>query len=287
MTELGGRRTLEVYVDVIDQFIQHQRYRCLSPNTIRRRHETLRQFARYLQPLPLERATSEHVEEFIGLKAAARTRHAYRSDLRVFYAWALHRELVDSDPTLGLATIRVPKALPRPLDPEVAARALQVGSKRHRRMVGLALYAGLRCHEIAGLHAEDVWSHVDPPILVVRHGKGGKDRSVNMHPALVELLSPLPSSGPVFPGRGIPTIRAESVSQAIRAHLLSAGIDGTAHQLRHTFGTGLARASGGDMVLTAEMMGHESMTTTMGYVRLAHSGAANIIGRLYQPDDAA
>jgi site-specific recombinase XerD len=283
----GGRQTVEVYVLMIDQFIQHLQYRGLSPATVRRRRETLRQFTKYLHPLPLEQAIEEHIEEFLSGKIAARTRHAYRSDLRVFYTWATKHGHCETNPTADLSRIKVPKSLPRPIDSDAAKDALLFGSRRIRRMVALALYAGLRCHEIAGLQAEDVWTHVRPAMVVVRRGKGGKDRAIEMHPVLAALLTDLPSSGPVFPGRGIPSVRPESVSTAVRTHLLAAGIDGTAHQLRHSFITGIARASGGDMNLTAKMAGHESMNTTMGYVQLAQSGGAEVIARLYQPDDAA
>lgn len=283
----GGRQTDRVGFLMIEQFSQHQVYRGLSPSTIRRRKDTIEQFARFLHPMMLADAAEHHIEDFLGTKRAARTRHAYRSDLRVFYAWAHKHELVGDNPTVDLESIRVPKSLPRPIDSKIASSALQFGDLSTRRMVALALFAGFRCHEIASLQAEDVWSHVNPPVIVVRNGKGGKDRAISLHPTLAELLRDLASSGPVFPGiAGRPMIRSDSVSRAISKHLKACGIDGTPHQLRHTFGTGLARASGGDMVYTAEMMGHGSMTTTMGYVRLAHTGGADIIGRLYD-DDAA
>lgn len=90
-------------------------------------------------------------------------------------------------------------------------------------MIALALFAGLRCHEIAGLQAEDVWLHGEPPMLVVRHGKGAKDRAIPMHPELVSLLRDIPASGPVFPGKAGPTLRPYSVSHASFAISSAAG----------------------------------------------------------------
>lgn len=86
--QISGVRRL-----VIEQFVKHQQYRGLSRKTIERRRSTLSQLAEFLHPLPLERATRDHLEAFIGSKQTARTKHAYRSDLRVFYAWALSHEL--------------------------------------------------------------------------------------------------------------------------------------------------------------------------------------------------
>lgn len=263
------------------QFAAHMRYRNLSPATIRRRRETLTLFGRFIAPRDLVLATPDDVEEFLGTRRAARTRHAYRSDLRVFFAWLVDKGLLDESPAAKVATIRVPKSLPRPLEVSEVLGALTFGPRRVRRMIGLALFAGLRCHEIASLHAEDIWLHGEPPVVVVRHGKGGKDRSVPMHPDLVSLLRDIPTSGPVFPGRNTPTMRPYSVSSAILRHLRTAGIDGTPHQIRHTFCTALARQSGGDLVLVATMAGHESTDTTMGYVRLTAGRAGAIIAGLY------
>lgn len=282
------RGMAEVRALMIDQFVQHQRYRGLSTATIRRRRDVLRQFARFLHPLGLERATQEHLEAFIGSKTTPRTKHAYRSDLRVFYAWAMSHELVDVNPARLLDSIRVPKSLPRPLDPAAAIAMLWWGNHPARCMVALALYAGLRTFEIAALDCSDIWRHTRPPVIVVRNGKGGKDRSVPMHATLRELLDDLPAAGPAFPSpAGGRSLRPASVARTITRHMQACGIDATPHQLRHTFGTGLARASGGDMVLTAELMGHESMNTTMGYVRLTRAGGEDVVGRMYEEDHIA
>lgn len=157
------------------------------------------------------------------------------------------------------------------------------GGVKVRRMVALALYAGLRCHEIAQIDCADVWVDIDDPIVVVRNGKGAKDRAVPLHGTLCGLLADIPRAGPLFPGRDHSRpMRAKSVARAITRHMEMCGVDGTPHQLRHTFGTGVARASNGNMVLTAELMGHESMNTTMGYVRLAQAGGAAVIGKIYE-----
>lgn len=273
---------------MIDQFMKHQRYRGLSRATMERRRDVLRQFQRFIEPLSLEQATAEHLEEFIGSKRAPRTKHAYRSDLRVFYAWAMSHKLVAENPALALDTIRVPKPLPRPLAPAVAATLLYFGSRPVRVMIALALFAGLRTFEIAGLDGSDVWLHSTPPTIVVRNGKGTKDRSVPIHPTLRELLAGMPTAGPLFPSRL--TGRAmvpESVARAMSRHMQMGGVDATPHQLRHTFVTEVAHRSGGDMRLTADLAGHESMNTTLGYVRLLRTDGAEVIGRMFPGPDAA
>lgn len=273
----------EVRALMIDQFVKHQQYRGLSASTIRRRRNVLGQLAAHLEPLGLERATRDHLETFIGSKATPRTKHAYRSDLRVFYAWAVSHELMTADPARLLDSIRVPKPLPRPLDPKTARGLLWYGTIHVRRMVGLAMFAGLRCFEIAGLDGGDVWRHHTPAVIVVRNGKGSKDRAVPLHVELRDLLDGVPASGPVFPSpSGNRSLRPASISRAITRHMQACGVEATPHQLRHSFITGIAAASDGNMVLTAELAGHESMNTTLGYVRLAHAGGADVVSRIYQ-----
>lgn len=253
---------------VIEQFSAYQRGRGFSEATIKRRRLTLQALERFLAPKTWATATMMDLEEWLYTKPAARTRHAYRSDIRTFYAWAVKRDLLTADPSAGLDSIKVPKALPRPFGDEAATMLLH-GPLKTRQMVALGLYAGLRCAEIAALCAEDVWLHQDEPVLVVRDGKGGKDRVVPISGELRAVLGSLPTSGPLFPGRdGRRPVTSGTVSARIRRHLARAGIDGTPHQLRHTFGTAVARNSGGDVVLTASWMGHGSTDTTMGYIRL-------------------
>lgn len=268
---------------MIHRYCAHLRYRNLARSTIKRRRHTLETFARFIDPTPILAATAADVEQYLLTRPSARTRHAYRSDLRMFFSWAVDKELVDQSPAAKIAKIKIPKSLPRPLSVAAVEHAMLVANRRTRQMLALGLYAGLRAGEIAALQAEDVWLHGTPPVIVVRDGKGGKDRSVPMHPALLGLFTSLPSSGPVFRGPHGDSIRSDSCGDTIATHLRRCGIEGTAHQLRHTFGTEAAAASGGDVIAVAELMGHESTNTTMGYVRLTAGRAAALVQSMYQP----
>jgi site-specific recombinase XerD len=273
---------------VIEQFGRYQRGRGFSDATIKRRTLTLRSLQRFLEPKTLGQATTMDLEEFLAAKPAARTRHAYRSDIRTFYAWAVRRDLLTANPASGLESVKVPKSLPRPLADEAARSLLLHGDRVTRQMVALGLFAGLRCAEIASLCAEDVWIHGDECTVVVRDGKGAKDRSIPMSSELRDILGKVPNSGPLFPGKnGRRTVVPGTVSARIRRHLARAGIDGVPHQLRHTFGTAVARRSGGDVVLTASWMGHGSTDTTMGYIRLTAGRGREFIECLFDAPPAA
>jgi integrase/recombinase XerD len=273
-------------VAIIDQFSDYQRARGFSPNTVSRRRTAVEGFRVFLSPAGLDRATADDVEEWLLTKPTAKTRHAYRSDLQQFYKWACRRAGWAVNPIDDTDPIKVPKTLPRPIGPEVRV-ALLTGRRRVRQMVALGLFAGLRCAEIAALDGSDVWSHHDPAVLVVRNGKGGKDRVVPMHPELIDMLGDAPVSGPLFPGQGgRGHVTAGAVSALLSRHLRRCGIEATPHQLRHTFGTEMARAAKGNLTAVAAVMGHESMQTTKGYVGWGGE-AAGIIAEMFRPTPAA
>lgn len=270
---------------ILDQFDAYQRTRGFAETTVKRRRGTMTRFAKFTEPKTLDRASLTDVEEFLGLYTAARTKHAYRSDIRCFYQWAVTRELLPLNPTVLVDPVKIPRSLPRPIGPEVAV-ALVTGSRRIRQMVGIGLYAGLRCAEIAALDVSDVATWSDPPLLTVRDGKGGRDRVIPMHPLLVELLEDRPRSGPLFPGRRGECVQAASVSQSIRRHFERCGIDATAHRLRHSFATEMTRRANGNIVAVAAVLGHSSMNDTMRYVGWAGE-SAGIIATMYTPKAAA
>jgi site-specific recombinase XerD len=82
---------------------------------------TLRAFERTIAPSHFLEATPVDVEEFLAAHIAPRTRHAYRSDLKCFYAWAIRRRLATSNPAAETDSVRLPKLLPRPVGPELIA----------------------------------------------------------------------------------------------------------------------------------------------------------------------
>lgn len=255
-------------------FRRYQQNRALSPKTIRRRGVTLRQFSSWIRPLPLLEATADLIDEWLSIYSAPATRRAYRSDLMAFYTWAAKRDLC-ANPVLRTDSVKVPKPLPRPVPPAYLAAILATATPDVRMMIALAAYAGLRRSEIAALDAGDIDLISEAPTLAVRCGKGGKDRIVPIHPDLAEILRTRPKHGPIV-GRSEGTVGGK-----IADHLRSLGIEATAHKLRHTFGTELARATEGNVILIAKLMGHEDISTSMRYVGWAGGPSAAAVGAMY------
>lgn len=263
------------WVVVIGLFSTWQAGRAFSANTIRRREVSLRRFAKYIQPVSLNDATPALIEDWLATFAQPSTRRAYRSDLSAFYSWASKRDLIAGNPADKTDSIKVPKGLPRPVPPEHVQAIITCAPDEHTRLIiALAAYAGLRRAEIAKLHVDDV-AFYPQPILIVRNGKGGKDRTVPIADSLHVLLEPHRR------GRYVP-LSADRVGKIGAAHLRACGFDCTLHQLRHSFGTEMYRITK-DLKVVGRLMGHESTATTELYAALVDDSSAAAINLAYQP----
>jgi site-specific recombinase XerD len=242
----------------------------LMATSIEKRDESITVFARAIEPRSLMDVTRQDIEAFLDSRVTrrgpivARTRYAWLSHLHSFYEWAIREEFTADDPTAKIARPKMHRGLPRPAATTELSRALSGASPRHRCWMLLAAYEGLRCQEIAGLSRGDVLD--GDGLLKVVKAKGGTERMLPLVPAVLDALRelPMPRLGRVFiRPRGGP-YRPVNLSQEFNAFLRSAGVDATAHQLRHWFGTNLY-AQSHDIRLTQEMLGHSSPATTAIY----------------------
>lgn len=132
-------------------------------------------------------------------------------------------------------------------------------------MVLLAALAGLRVHEIAKVRGDDF--DLERGTLTVV-GKGNKRATIPLHPILLDLVPTMPA-GYWFTHWETPDepISGKSCGQAISRAMQRAGVEATAHQLRHWYGTSLLE-SGADLRTVQELMRHESLATTQVYTRV-------------------
>jgi integrase/recombinase XerD len=258
-----------------------QRRRGLTASSILKRRKLLEALSAALAGAGLLDPAVEAVETFLDQRALSpRSRYTYLSNLHSFYAWAIHAGHTGADPTLEIPRPRFASGLPRPISDADLTLALEMADPATAVMLGAGAYAGMRCCEIARLCREDIRHGAGP--VIVAHGKGDKPRLVPAHPALLELLGRhgLPRSGPVLrrpDGRAMPSWL---VSHRINGYLHGLGVDATAHQLRHWFGTTLYRTSGHDLLLVADLMGHASVTTTRVYAAWDRQGAAEAVAAM-------
>jgi site-specific recombinase XerD len=180
---------------------------------------------------------------------------------------------------LGSANVKrepLAQAAPRALSEEqqrALLREAEVSRPRDRAIVTLLLYTGLRLHELVALDVEDVSVSARKGLVVVRSGKGDAYREVPLNRSCREALGPLlivrraaaeGGDRALFVGPHGVRLTARSIDRAVRSVAARAGLELSAHVLRHSCVTNLVRA-GNDLVLVAELAGHRRLETTRRY----------------------
>jgi len=173
-----------------------------------------------------------------------------------------------------------PRRLPKVLTPDEQALLLRQFNKRYpsalRNLVAvqLMLYCGLRCGEVVAIRPEHV--DLDTCRLLVRDGKGGKDRVVwfsdDLRDLIVRWLERCPRSAWLLCTRHATQLSTRYLRELVKRKAVASGLaDGTRvtpHTLRHTFATDLLRETK-NIRLTQKALGHASLTTTMIYTHVA------------------
>lgn len=240
---------------------------------------------------PLIDATVHDLREWLDTKTLHnRTVYSYISHWSSFWKWAVLEGHTDVDPTIRLTRPKLRIGIPRPIaTSDLALLIATAPTAAMRAMLHLAAHAGLRCMEIAGIEGPEVMDYRDPPLLIVVHGKGDKERVIPMGHDLVDALRAhgIPRSGPLFRKANGERFPAWGVSHLLRSHMHESGVDASAHQLRHAYATEVYRRSGGDLRMTQELLGHASPSTTAIYTAWSQDRAAKVVDGMYDGGDAA
>ncbi len=207
--------------------------------------------------------TTADLEAFLAVRRHTHlpeTRKAIRASFRVFFAWALRTGRIERDPACELLTIRIPPAVPRVAPDDEIQQALHGAPLEEQAMILLARLACLRLTELTTLRTE----HRQGDAIRVL-GKGGTQRLVYLHPAVLDALTRLErAQGPgfYFPGRFSGHLHPQSVHKIM---LRRTGWN--PHSLRHAGATAAYRATN-DLRAVQAMLGHASMATTQRYLHL-------------------
>lgn len=234
----------------VDQFLASRGYAATS---LKQRRVILGQFVRSVG----DPATTD-AERVLAWWAetegqAPWTRRAKLSAVNGLFEWLVDAQVRTDNPARLIKAPRVPKTQPKVLTADqVAALRRTVETRRDHLMIELMLTLGLRVSEVAGLDADDLLR--DEELLVV-HGKGGKTAMIPMVPWMLDIWPP-PGSGPVL-RRSVRQVRDHTKRLMVRAGIH----DHTAHSLRRTCGTELARKGVG-LELVSQLLRHESVQTT-------------------------
>jgi len=151
-------------------------------------------------------------------------------------------------------------------------RAAEAAPIRPRSLVILMLFTALRISETVALDVDDVRIMTRKGVLVVI-GKGDVQREVPLNALVRQVLDEwleqrkdiaADSERALFVNRTGGRLSARSADRDVRLVAAAAGLELSAHTLRHTCLTALVRR-GNDLVMVAELAGHQKLETTRRY----------------------
>ncbi|MGI9116390.1 MAG: tyrosine-type recombinase/integrase [Gaiellales bacterium] len=201
------------------------------------------------------------------------TMYQYHSIAAGFSAWATLTGRIAIDAFAQGRRPRKPRYVARPAGTSDVLLLLEQAREPMRSWITLAVYAGLRCGEIARVSGRDLALDGDGWVLRIPEGKGSKPGSVPAHPRVVELLVDAEA------GRLWPRASAQSVSQRANAEMRRLGARCRMHELRHAFATELYRQTR-DVMTVQHALRHEHLETTATYIAFDDSAVRSAVACL-------
>ena len=206
------------------------------------------------------------------------------SACRSFYRWLLKHGRIQASPADAVRAPKAARKLPQVLDPDEAARLVEVPTDvplglRDRALLELFYSSGLRLSELCALR----WRDLDLATgLVTVLGKGSRQRSVPVGSHARRALEAWrgeqrgASDAPVFPGRNGP-ITPRAVQLRLRQLAQRQGLFKRVHPhlLRHSFASHVLESSG-DLRGVQELLGHADIATTQIYTHLDYQHLAKV-----------
>jgi site-specific recombinase XerD len=204
------------------------------------------------------------------MRFAIPTVNQYAAALRLFLTVTLEKTWAREK----IVFAKAPKKLPDVLSGTEVVNVLRAFDSVKHKTVALVCYgAGLRINEALHLKVKDIDSKRE--VIVVRNGKGQKDRQVPLSPRLLKSLRlyfkrERPGDDYLFPGRSRDgALSKMAFAKVLKPTVKKAGIGKhvTAHVFRHSYATHLIEA-GADLRSVQVLMGHASIQSTARYVHL-------------------
>ena len=204
----------------------------------------------------------------------------YAGMIRGFMEW--YGESLDIRPVK-------PKSLPQYVEPDDIERLVDFirHKNTHKRtverdllLVRFATLTGLRRGELARLTVADI--HIKQKVVIVRKGKGNKDRVVPLLTylctALSEYLRDMKPTDSVF------GLTAKSITDQISAWSKKAGLELHPHSFRHYFAEQLLD-KGAPLTVISALLGHDDLQTTASYLGLRPGSLREAVDKLGEPRD--
>jgi site-specific recombinase XerD len=285
-----------------------------SPKTISGYEMALRNFSWYCkeQNFPeVQKLTAVHVRHFLWYLASephrwnstspaakrqvsSTTVNGYFRALRTFFGWLEREQLVIENPFKNLKPPKIDKKIIQALSPTEIDRLFKLcmGNNmldvRNKAILSVFLDTGLRISELTNLTLDDV--DMDNASLLIRHGKGGKQRVVRIGNKAQKVLWKYitlyrqGNSNRLFLNRTGEPLGVLGIKILIKRLGDRAKVKVHAHQLRHTFAISFLRA-GGDVFSLQYLLGHSTLSMTQRYLQSLNANDAMNAHKKFSPLD--
>jgi integrase/recombinase XerC len=288
----------------IELFLADLQRQEASPLTLRNYLSDLESFGGWFrsslgQELSVKEITPTDIREYrsylLNVKARkAATVNRHLAAIRKFCQWAHGTGRIRELPTEGVKGVAASPTAPRWLPKRDVDRLLREAERepslyKGKRNLALLLFlrhTGLRVSELASLRLRDVESSERKGQVLVRSGKGSKQRAVPLNVdarrALEAYLKVRPTTKDdhVFIGQRDVGLKPQAIENVVKKYAARAGLsDVTPHTLRHSMAKHLLEA-GEDLVTVGRLLGHERIETTARYTTPSERDLERAVSRL-------
>lgn len=265
----------------LQAYIEMLRLKNYSANTIHTYRNWFVQFLLYFSDRKPSTITKNEIMDFMvkfrnNPKWSATSQNQLISAIKFFYEHLLKRPRDFYD----LPRAQKPEHLPTVFsESEVLAIIKASDNLKHKTILCLAYAGGLRISEIVNLKIRDVDSK--RMVITLRQAKGKKDRQVMLSEKLLIMLRAyFKKYKPkvwMFEGYSNEQYSIRSISKVMQECKQKAGIKkkGSIHAMRHSFATHLLEG-GTDLISIKELLGHNSLRTTMQYTHVSKKHLSKI-----------
>jgi site-specific recombinase XerD len=257
-----------------------------SPNTIRNYCNEFHHLLRLLGNKDVNELKKHHILSYLlwllEKQGCSETQvHTAVNAIKFYFEKVMKREKEFYDLPRPKKPFKLPDVL---AEEEVISIIQKIKNLKHRTMIMAGYSAGLRVSEIVNLKVKDIDSK--RMMIHIHAAKGKKDRLVPLSKKLLETLREYYTTYKpkdfLFEGQDGKSYSARSVQSILQTAKLKAKINktGSVHMLRHSYATHLMEG-GTDIRIIQELLGHNSIKTTMRYTHVSKKD----IGRIESPLD--
>lgn len=274
----------EVNSFAIQQFVQRLKMQRYAHNTLKAYVGNIGVFLSFMQKNPQDIQEFE-IEQFINFKVqvdkiSVSHQKSLVGAIKKFYELVYRRSLYIS----YLYPKRKPARLPKFFTKEEVNLILKsTDNLKHKAILSTIYACGLRLSELINLELSDIKSKEG--LILIRHGKGNKDRVVQLSDKLLDLLRlyfvEYKPRKFLFEGQMGGQYSPRSVQLVLKNALKHAQIatQGSIHTLRHSYATHLLLA-GVDVRVVQELLGHCDLRTTQIYTHVTDLQKRKVISPL-------